>query len=194
MRSNPIARHGTAAVLLASALALALSLVADPARTDPIALKRSTIDGGGVSFVQGGSFTLGATIGQPDAGWLAARSFTLLGGFWWGGGSLVGVGDDPSGPTNVPLAFRLFASAPNPLSTSTRVAFDLPDVRPVSLKIYSVDGRLVRSLVDQPMPAGHHAVTWDASDDHGRRVPSGVYLLKLEAGHARARHKLAVLR
>ena len=44
----------------------------------------SSIDGGGVTFAEGGSYRLGGTIGQPDAGVLEGGSFTLSGGFWGG--------------------------------------------------------------------------------------------------------------
>lgn len=44
----------------------------------------NTIDGGGVTFASGGAFTLGGSIGQPDAGVLAGGAYTLKGGFWPG--------------------------------------------------------------------------------------------------------------
>jgi len=43
-----------------------------------------TIDGGGATFSTGGSYSLGGTIGQPDAGMMSGGSFTLVGGFWGG--------------------------------------------------------------------------------------------------------------
>jgi hypothetical protein len=49
-------------------------------------LSWSTIDGGGGTWSTGGSYALGGTIGQPDAGTLAGGSYTLEGGFWPGGG------------------------------------------------------------------------------------------------------------
>lgn len=47
-------------------------------------LSWSTIDGGGYTFSAGGDYTLGGTIGQPDAGVLSGGSYTLAGGFWGG--------------------------------------------------------------------------------------------------------------
>src|SRR5262245_32731291 len=44
-----------------------------------------TIDGGGAMFSTGGSFTLGGTIGQPDAGRVSGGAFSLSGGFWFAG-------------------------------------------------------------------------------------------------------------
>jgi hypothetical protein len=48
-------------------------------------LSWSTVDGGGYTFGSGGSYTLGGTIGQPDAGLLTGGSYALGGGFWGGG-------------------------------------------------------------------------------------------------------------
>jgi hypothetical protein len=45
-------------------------------------LSWSTVDGGGYTFSQGGGYTLGGTVGQPDAGVLSDGSYTLTGGFW----------------------------------------------------------------------------------------------------------------
>ena len=45
----------------------------------------STIDGGGYTFSTGGSYSLGGTVGQPDAGALSGGGYTLGGGFWGGG-------------------------------------------------------------------------------------------------------------
>ena len=44
-----------------------------------------TVDGGGHAFSEGGGYTLGGTIGQPDAGVMAGDPYTLQGGFWPGG-------------------------------------------------------------------------------------------------------------
>jgi hypothetical protein len=60
----------------------------------------STVDGGGTTFSTGGSYTLGGTAGQPDAGQLAGGSYTLAGGFW-GGAAL-------SHRLYLPLAMRQF--------------------------------------------------------------------------------------
>jgi predicted amidohydrolase YtcJ len=51
----------------------------------PYELTWSTVDGGGYTFSQGGSYALGGTVGQPDAGSMAGGGYTLSGGFWPGG-------------------------------------------------------------------------------------------------------------
>jgi hypothetical protein len=51
----------------------------------------------------------------------------------------------------------------------------------VDLRVFAVDGREVRGLVHDLLPVGAHAVAWDGRDARGRRVPAGVYFLRLEA-------------
>ena len=46
-----------------------------------------TVDGGGATFSTGGGYTLGGSVGQPDAGALSGGDYTLLGGFWLGAGA-----------------------------------------------------------------------------------------------------------
>ncbi len=64
----------------------------------------------------------------------------------------------------------------------------------VHLAVYDVTGRLVGTLVNEPRLAGAHTVMWDAKDDRGREVASGIYFLRLfHAGEVRTR-KLVLLR
>jgi hypothetical protein len=56
-------------------------------------LSWSTVDGGGAMYSDGGSYVLGGTVGQPDAGLLAGGEYVLGGGFW-GGGALAGKAHD----------------------------------------------------------------------------------------------------
>ncbi len=82
----------------------------------------------------------------------------------------------------VPTAFALRPNYPNPFNPVTNVAFALPVDCKVSLKIYNVAGQLVRTLVNETMPAGNHTVTWDGTNSSGEKVASGIYFYKLNAG------------
>ena len=63
------------------------------------------------------------------------------------------------------------------------------------LRIFDVAGRLVRTLVDEEMPAGwNHVVVWNGLDDRDREIASGVYFYRLEAPDAELNRKLVVLR
>lgn len=77
-------------------------------------------------------------------------------------------------------AAPIFASAsPNPFNPETAIAYTVKSEGRVTLKIYSIDGRLVRTLKRaETTAAGTHEVTWNGTDDHGRNVSSGVYFVK----------------
>ena len=77
----------------------------------------------------------------------------------------------------VPTGFMLAQNYPNPFNPTTAIHFDLPEAAQVLLVVYDVTGREVARLVEQPLSAGPHAVTWEASG-----LPSGVYLYRLTAG------------
>ena len=91
-----------------------------------------------------------------------------------------GTVDAPDVPPSA-ATLRLAQNVPNPFVASTRLAFTVPNAGPVRLTVHDVAGRRIAGLVDRVMPAGRHDVTWSGVDDRGRRVASGVYLLRLEA-------------
>ncbi len=85
---------------------------------------------------------------------------------------------------DVPAAgfVSLAQNAPNPFNPSTTIAFTVPRDAEVSLRVFDVRGRLVRTLVDGVRPAGQHTVDWDGRDDRGAGAASGVYLYQLQVG------------
>jgi hypothetical protein len=154
-----------------------------------------TIDGGGITQSTGGSFSLGGTIGQPDAGSMTGGAFSLGGGFWNGGQPTTGVEEpEESWPSGAPLAFQLHPAAPNPLVSRTVMSFDIPQARRVRLVVWDAAGRHVRTLAEGPLPAGRHHVAWDGTDDRGRSAAAGVYFLRFDAETMHARQKLVILR
>ena len=107
-----------------------------------------------------------------------------------------------TGPVAVPDAFvsgtrRLEANRPNPFGETgaTRIGFDVPAGRGlVSLRVFDVQGRLVRTLVNGPVEAGTHTVTWNGRNDQEREVSAGVNFYSLEAGEESATRKMILLR
>jgi hypothetical protein len=82
----------------------------------------------------------------------------------------------------VPQSFKLYQSTPNPFNPMTTIRFDLPTAQSVELTIFNVDGRRIKTLVNEQMPAGSHAVIWDGRDETGQRVASGTYFYRIQAG------------
>jgi len=103
------------------------------------------------------------------------------------------VSDAPVGlDETLPVRFALLPAAPNPFTAlGTKVRFDLPEPANVTLRIYGVDGGIVRTLAnDAAYPAGRHALTWDGRNDQGLAIHGGVYFIKIEAGPKRAVQKV----
>lgn len=81
----------------------------------------------------------------------------------------------------VPTAFRLEQNYPNPFNPTTTIRFALPAAGEVSLSIYNLAGQLVRQLARGEFGKGEHSFMWEAQDDRGRPMPSGVYVYRLTA-------------
>jgi ligand-binding sensor domain-containing protein len=99
-----------------------------------------------------------------------------------------------NGISLVPYRLALFPCFPNPFNPETHIEYDLPEKGPVSLEIYDVTGRLVRTLVRAEQGTGSHAETWDGRDDEGGAVPSGVYLCRISAGDFAVSRKMILIR
>ena len=76
----------------------------------------------------------------------------------------------------------------------TTVSFDLAQDEPVRLEVYGVDGRRVRVLTDEYLPAGNYRVSWNGQDDRGRNVASGIYLIRFQAGRKSTSNRVVRLR
>ena len=105
-------------------------------------------------------------------------------------------GSAPTGAEEetVPAADRLEASFPNPFNPMTTIRFSLAASRHVSLRIYDVSGRLVRTLVDGTFPVGRHETRWDGRNDRGERVASGVYFSRLATASGAMTKRMVLLR
>lgn len=88
-----------------------------------------------------------------------------------------------------PETFRLNQNYPNPFNPSTIISYQLPMNSHVTLKVYDVLGREVRTLVNGRQAAGDHSVTFDVSN-----LPSGVYFYRIVAGNFVDTKKLMVVK
>ncbi len=86
----------------------------------------------------------------------------------------------------LPSDYQLHANYPNPFNPTTTLSFTLPLEKAVSVRIYDITGRLVRTLINnQVFPAGTFDVSWDGTSDAGTAVASGSYLYSMEYGNFR---------
>lgn len=87
-----------------------------------------------------------------------------------------------SGPSGAAPSFKLLSNYPNPFNGSTTIRYELPAESIVRASVFNVIGEKVRALVtDANEGAGGHAILWNALDDNGRQVSSGVYFMRLTA-------------
>jgi hypothetical protein len=85
--------------------------------------------------------------------------------------------------------YRLLQNYPNPFNPSTIIEFNLPKTSEVSLKVFSILGEEVVTLVSERLSAGSYSYEWDASN-----LASGVYLYKLKAGDSFETRKMMLMR
>ena len=95
----------------------------------------------------------------------------------------------------VPDDYRLEQNYPNPFNPATTIAFFLPIRDRISVKIYDMLGKEVRTLVDnQEYPAGSSRVNWDGRDDAGQPASSGTYFYSLIYGNFKQTQKMMLLK
>ena len=93
-----------------------------------------------------------------------------------------------------PVAFGLSQNYPNPFNSATVIEYQIPAAERVRLRIYNLSGQVVTDLVDEALTAGTYQTQWDARDDAGYPVASGVYLYRLQAGDRVLSRKLVLVR
>jgi hypothetical protein len=115
-------------------------------------------------------------------------------------------GLEESTSRNIPDHFMLYPNYPNPFNPATTIQYSIPFVEPnsvwinrrerngvslynVTLKVYDVLGSVVATLVDEEKLPGIYQVTWNASN-----LPSGVYILRMQAGNYSAQHKMMLIK
>jgi len=106
----------------------------------------------------------------------------------------VEVGQGTPGRPADPDAVRLLPPFPNPGGSSITLTYALPERADVRLGLFDLAGRLVHSFDAGLQVAGTHRVTWDVVPQDGRRLPSGTYLLRLQANGQERTERLVVLR
>ena len=94
-----------------------------------------------------------------------------------------------------PESFALLNNFPNPFNPETTIKYQLPESADVKLEIRNVVGQLVRTLVvAEHQSAGRYTVQWDASNDNGQQLSSGVYFYLVEAGEFRQVKRMLLLK
>ena len=79
----------------------------------------------------------------------------------------------------LPTELVLAQNYPNPFNPATTISFELPTPQNVRLVVYNIAGQEIRTLVNESLAAGVHDIIWDARNDAGQALPTGVYYYRL---------------
>ncbi|MEC9106390.1 MAG: T9SS type A sorting domain-containing protein, partial [Candidatus Neomarinimicrobiota bacterium] len=95
---------------------------------------------------------------------------------------------------SMPKEFALHQNYPNPFNPTTSISYAIPNAGKVTLVIYDMMGREVRTLVDNNMDAGYQSATWDATNNLGNPVGAGVYIYQIQADGFTQSKKMILLK
>ena len=95
---------------------------------------------------------------------------------------------------SVPTAYSLSDAYPNPFNPVTKFNYEVPNTEHVSIDIYSLTGRHIKSLVNSIQNPGYKTVQWNATNDSGQPVSAGVYIYTIQAGVFRDKKKVILLK
>jgi hypothetical protein len=93
-----------------------------------------------------------------------------------------------------PLTYALHQNFPNPFNPSTVITYSIPNEARVRIEVYSILGQKVASLFDQVQTAGIHSIAWNAQNERGQKLSSGVYVLRMQSGSFSQVRKMMLLR
>ena len=105
-----------------------------------------------------------------------------------------GGGPQSAGRITILTKPKLYQNYPNPFKIQTAIRYSLPGESRVSLKIYSITGRLVKTLLDQNQTSGIYSVNWDGKDNLGKTVSSGIYFYRLETDNYQTTNRAIIIR
>ena len=94
----------------------------------------------------------------------------------------------------LPEVFSLHQNYPNPFNPVTKLRYDLPENGLVTIIIYDMLGRQVKTLINQTQDSGYRSVIWDATNDYGKPVSAGIYLYQIQAGEYMQTKKMVLLK
>jgi len=104
----------------------------------------------------------------------------------------IGQNDGFGNGGTMPSTFFLGQNYPNPVTSTTTIRYSIGSAKNATLRIYSLNGALIRTLHDGPASLGQQAITWDGKDAAGRKVAAGVYVYTLNADGQSATRKMVI--
>uniref|UniRef100_A0A7C6ECK9 T9SS type A sorting domain-containing protein n=1 Tax=candidate division WOR-3 bacterium TaxID=2052148 RepID=A0A7C6ECK9_UNCW3 len=148
--------------------------------------------GGGM---MSGSYRCGSTLGQTTIGIIENSNLMAFIGFWQAE-IISGIQEKEHFKSQIiPVSeTRLYPPSPNPFVRTSAISYTLKNETRTLIQIYDIQGRVIRTLVNSKQKPGRYSLNWDAKDNTGRSVASGVYICRFTAGDYRLNTKLVLQR
>jgi len=96
--------------------------------------------------------------------------------------------------SDIPNNFRLYNAYPNPFNPTTMIQYDLPEDSFVSINIYDMIGRHVRTMLNKRITAGQRSIIWDGTDSSGQPVSAGTYFFTIKTDQFSSTKKMIMLK
>jgi hypothetical protein len=90
--------------------------------------------------------------------------------------------------------FELFEAYPNPFNPTIHITFNLKKNTNVKIKIYSISGELISTIMDEFKRAGHYTITWNGKNANHQKVSSGIYFYTIQSQKQLISKKIALIR
>ena len=94
----------------------------------------------------------------------------------------------------MPTRYSLGEAYPNPFNPTTKISYELPNNEFVSIDIYNLMGRHIKSLVNMNQDPGHRTIEWNATNDYGQPVSAVMYIYTIQAGSFMDTKKMVLLK
>ena len=93
-----------------------------------------------------------------------------------------------------PTNFTMSKNYPNPFNPETQIDYQIPKTSSVNISVYNISGQLITTLVNEVKSPGNYSVRWNARDQNGLQVSSGIYLARMVSNNYAATSKLVLLK
>lgn len=104
------------------------------------------------------------------------------------------VNNGEESPGNIPMITSLRSPFPNPFNPDLSIPYDLATPAMVKIDVYNCKGQLVKSLVNESKQAASYRVVWNGKDNQDRRVSSGTYIVRMQAGKYESSRKVVMVK
>jgi hypothetical protein len=124
--------------------------------------------------------------------WIKMIDYDASSSFY--GPAIIEVEDDFNNLVDIPLTTGLVSIYPNPFNPTTSIRYSLDSNSLTEIKIYNVRGQLVKTFDLGMQTTGFHKLVWNAKDDNGNKLPSGVYFSRMKANNKIDTKKIILLK